>query len=235
MRKKTIALLLSLALTLGVAIVALAADDTTEGSIKFKSGDIIILPPPGPEDPCCDCFGKEPENDCECLCHEYDKYDDPRDDPGFKTFDLGANLYFGEWNIGAFGTYDSNNEEHNDTGKNEFTGVYVINQTPNEAKIEVSISEFAYNSTDKLTGATLTLKAMDGSPVAGAGYNIDDSEQKATQKLEQIDDPYLILTVPAGARIKAIWYGSLEVPLGSAIYAGTAKAILTWTDATGTP
>jgi len=236
MQKKTIALFLALAMMLGAATVALAADTTTDGSIKFKEGDVIILPPPGPvdpEDPCCPCYGQEPGEGCDCPCHDYDKYDDPRDDSDFKDFDLGGNLYFGEWTIGAFGDFISNDPEFNDTGKNEFTGIYVINQTPNVAKISVKVSEFKYNATDKLTGAELTLK--NEKIASGAGYDLIGTEHKEVLLLAPNDTSYNILTVPAGARIKASWFGSLYVPVGSAIYAGTAQAVLTWEDLTATP
>jgi len=234
MRKNTIALLLALAITLGAATIALAVDTETDGSIKFKAGDVIILPPHDPYDPgtCCPCYGEEPD-DCDCPCHIYDKYADPEDGEDFRDFDMGGDLYFGEWTIGAHGKFDSRD---NGVPDRKFTGVLLINQTAAPATIQVSITKFFYDKTvTELEGAELTLNAH--KLAAGAGYNA--AAIKASNSLLSsvaLEDPltdYHIITIPAGSRVKASWYGDLDVRPGTAKYAGTAQAALTWTVATG--
>jgi len=232
MRKRILALLLALAMSLGVATVAMAdsSNANTDGSIKFKDGDVIIIPPPDPDGDCCDCYGKAPENDCECPCHDPDEYADPNDLPGFKNFDYGGNLYFGEWTIGDYRTYDST-VDGGSIGTH--TGIQVINQTSGTAKVGVEITAFIFDDQDshELEGAELTL--FEYELAVGYGYVNGDVDQKNDVALN--DQPILILTVPAGARAKASWSGELEVQPGTAIYEGTAKATLTWSDLTNTP
>jgi len=236
MLKKSLALLLALAMTLGAATIALAADPKTdtEGSIAFKAGTVIVLPPQDPydpegsEDPCCPCYGEERGEDCKCSCHLYDEYTDENDKPGYKDFDLGGNLYFGLQNIGDFGTYDS---LIYGTDGNEYTGIMVINQTASAVSITVEITEFKYNGGEVLTGAELTLKKY--ALAAGAGF--DDSTKLAAMaqgdniNISDSDGAPTVLKAPAGSRVKASWSGSLDVLPGTSVYAGIAKATLTWT------
>ena len=249
MRKKTIAILLALAMMLGTATIAFAADPTTktDGSIAFKSEGLIILPPqpPLPFDPeypekdCCDCFGKDAEEGCKCPCHLYDEYADPEDPKfpdgtDFNRFKLGGNLYFGEWTIGDFGIYDS---KVYGKPRNTHTGILTVNQTTSDAKIAVSITEFKNNGDTVLEGAELKLMALELAAGAGfvnnEGIVSSDIRQLGDFVLDKIDR--LILTIPAGSRVKASWYGLLSVMPGTTNFVGTAQATLTWSDMSSTP
>jgi len=242
MKKTTMALILVLAMTLGAATAALAAAPTTDGSIRFKPDGVIIVTPPEPKDPldpnspCCDCFGKPPENDCDCSCHDYF---DPEDGKAFKEFNMGGNLYFGEWIIGAYGQYNSNDQVQT-TAFGTHTGLQIVNRTENPAIIEVSVTEFIYKegSNPVLKGADLTLVAL--AKEASNGYDKKDVTQASNITLVpgkngMTGDGINILTTLAGSKVKASWYGLLDVDPGTANWAGTAQAVLTWTDASGTP
>jgi len=87
MKKKLIAILVALSLLVSVGVVAMAS--TSNGAIEFKEGTGGIIDPEccpcDPDDPdencdcdchdggCCDCDGDEPDDDCDCDCHEIDK------------------------------------------------------------------------------------------------------------------------------------------------------------------
>ena len=232
MKKKTLALILILALTLSAATVALAADTKTNGEIKFKDGTVIIIPPTDPTNPCCPCFGKPAVGSCECECHQYD---DPADPNAFKNFNLGDNLYFGEWNIGTSGTFDSSNTAQTTTDGTH-TGMQVINQTQNPAKIGVQITKFLYDTGSKpeLVGAELTLNIFEPAQ-ASANITLAGNAQVGNLKLTPEAAAVLALTTPAGSRVKASWSGSLMVVPGTANWVGSAQAVLTWTDISGTP
>jgi len=198
MKKRTLALIMVLAMTLGAATVALA--ETTDGKIQFVNGGVTIVPPGKPEiDP------------------------DGGDSEAYKYFKFGGNLYFGEWNIGSFGTYASRNET---AGTGEFTGVQVVNRTAGTATIEVSVSEFRYGTTGPvLTGAELTLIAKEKQ--VGAGFDI----KNVAQEEEVVFSPNTAATVletPAGSRVKASWTGELKVLPGTSIQVGDVQATLTW-------
>jgi len=201
MKKRTLALIMVLAMTLGAATVALA--ETTDGKIQFKADGVIIVPPGGTEiDP------------------------DGGDSKDYKDFEFGGNLYFGEWNIGSFGKYLSRNET---AGTGEFTGVQVVNRTVGTATIEVTVSEFKYGLSGNhkvLTGAELTLIAKDKQ--VGAGFLNSAATQMAKGTFVP-GEAATVLTTPAGSRVKASWTGELTVPPGTATQVGDVQATLTWT------
>lgn len=220
-RITTIGLVLALILSLGT--VAFAA--TTDGSIKFKEGDVIIIPPN-----CCPCFGRDPENGCKCKCHDYDEPGDPDD---YKKFDMGGNLFFGEWKIGTYGVFNSiDKEQTTDVGTH--SGILVINQTSQESKVEVKITDFFFDRATgkKLDGAELTLMAHE--IAFGLGFGKDDATQGNNLTLEP-DTGVQILATAAGSRVKASWYGLLDVLPGTAVHQGTAQATLTWTNVSAAP
>ena len=99
MKRKITALTLILAMLLSVTTLAAASNTSpTEGSIEYKDGDIIIIPP---GENCCPCFNEDPceggpcihdpdcVGPCQCPCHEPGAKD-------YRDFDIGGNLYFGE-------------------------------------------------------------------------------------------------------------------------------------------
>jgi len=217
MSKKITTLVVVLALMFSLATVATAAGTSTNGSIVYEQGQIIVIP-----GDCCDCFGKPAENGCECYCHEFDDIDDPDE---FKDFDLGGNLYFGVWKVGKYGDFDSVNP-------GRLVGAQVINQTIGQASVRVSISNFVFGeTTNTLDGATLTLKAND--KAAGAGMDASTANQFDNVLLEPEAGAVKVLTVDPGYRVKANWTGVMNVLSGTAIYEGTAQAILTWDTVAG--
>jgi len=236
MKKTTMALILVLAMTMGAATAALAAAPTTDGSIKFKDGKVIIITPPDPDKPCCPCFEKPAAPGCECKCHDYF---DLEDGDAFNNFNMGGNLYFGEWDVGAYGRYNSNLESQT-SNVGTHTGVQIVNRTEKPAIIEVSVTEFIYKegTNPVLKGADLTLMSLDLQ--ASNGYDKNDVTQAnditlVPGKNGMTGDGINILTTLAGSKVKASWYGLLDVDPGTANWAGTAQAVLTWTDASATP
>ena len=78
MTKKILAVIIALAMLISIGVIAIAA--TSNGAIEFKdgSGGGIIDPE------CCPCEKNDPEDGCDCDCHENDccpcDEDDPDDD-----------------------------------------------------------------------------------------------------------------------------------------------------------
>jgi len=215
MCRKITTIVLVLAMALSLSIIASA--DQSNGSIEFETGTIVVIPPD-----CCDCYGEDPADGCTCPCHDFD---DPDDSEEYRKFDLGGDLYFGQWKVGAFGTFYSVDQDTH-------AGVQVINQLTQNAYVQVAITEFVYEGTaNTLDGAALTLKALDME--FGAGFGASNADQKDVT-LDPEDSAATILMTTAGSRVKASWAGELEVPSGSAVYEGKAQATLTWTT-TNTP
>jgi len=237
--KKVISIIIILALVFGISTIAMANDaeenKTTEGSIEFRNGGVTIIPP---DEDCCHCVGQSPcpggcddKDDphpdgqpCECPCHDaIDKY---------KNFDLGGDLYFGSWIIGAYGRFISNNIAQT-TARGTHTGLTVINRTPAGAEMRVEISDFYYpghtvENPKIIAGAELTMMAIDNTPnlpiPGGASL-----EQLSNVMLEPYEAATPILRVPSGFAVRASWFGDLDILPGRAIHLGEAKATLTWT------
>ena len=189
-------------------------------------------PPTNPEDPCCPCYGKDPANDCDCPCH----YDDEDDGAAFKGYNLGGNLYFGEWTIGDYGVYDSADDAQT-TDSGTHTGIYLINLTSAGAKLGVSVSEFYFDEANdiKLAGAELTVNTF-GAFQVGKGTNAALVTQSGGLNLStDLGASAEVLEVPSASRVKASWSGVLDVLPGTAIYEGKAQATLTWTVMNVTP
>ena len=246
MKKRILSITIIIAMLLSASIIALAA--TTDGEIKFKDGDVIILPP-GKD--CCHCLGDDPcpggcsdPNDphepgkpCECPCHDAS--------PAYKSFAVENNLYFGEWTIGRGGQFNSANNGHNGTtldttSAGKYTGVQVINQKSTMATIYVTVDEFKFPNNAPLAGAELDLFARTPNAANGSAPGLVTSTtfgsaaQIATQPFVP-GESQQILTAQPGTAVKAAWFGILDVPAGSGNQATTAQALMTWTDAALTP
>jgi len=216
MKKKLLALILVLALTIGAATLAQAFD--SDGSIVFEDGNVIIIDPG-----CCECYGLPPATGCICECHEHDSV---KDTSNFRTFNLGGELFFGTWEVGSHGIFKSADTVQT-TAAGTHTGMFVVNQTTSAAKVGVSITEFIFDTEEfSLEGAELTLVAY--------GLEVGDGTSKGTvtqnprQRLEPGEGAVLILTTPLASRVKAAWSGELVVAPGTANRAETAQALLTW-------
>ena len=240
MKRRILALTLILAVVLGVTTFASASNTTpTDGKIEYKDGNIIVIPP---DEDCCPCFGEDPcdagpgcphippcDEECQCPCHEPGAED-------FRAFDLGGDLYFGEWTIGRSGKFDSavigqpghrnNPKEINGT----HTGIRILNQTSKSAQLDVSISEFIFNGNADtiLAGAELELQSYGAAP-GWVATNSFGSATKSKVTLIPGENPSTIITTSPGSAIAAAWSGVLDVIPGSAIHLGEAKALLTWT------
>ena len=234
MKKRTLTLTLVLALLFSITTIAMASS-STDGSITFTDGTVIIIPPGCTCCPkCCDCDCKEDPNnpcdDCPCPC----TCDDEDYDNFFVRLGVENNLYFGEHALTVFGVFDSANkpgspqagENRYTTDVGKYTGVEIINQTANEASIYVSISVFRIDGVPTLDGAELTL-VSESAIAQGDG-------QAYTKENEVLlsDEPTVALTVNRGREVKAAWYGLLETLPGTA-EPGDAQAELTWTDQNG--
>ena len=225
MKRKIIAILMSLLLAVSVTsfVSAQPASEDTFGSIDFEEGTVIITPP-GECDCCPECCVCDPDcdgEDCDCPCTCGDNEE-------WKDFDMGEDLYFGEWDIGAFGNFDSRDE-------NTHTGIMVANGTSETAKIGISISEFEFDTVDEiLAGAVLTLHALD---LAGnSDYALAGAVQVETIALDpSLTAAIQILQLAPGSSVKASWYGMLNVLPGTSLFEGKAQATLTWTDMSNTP
>jgi hypothetical protein len=239
MKRKIIALTLILVLLIGTSAIAAASNTNTEGSIEYKDGTVIIIPP---GEDCCPCFGDEPcvggggcthdpkcEDPCQCPCHEPGAED-------FRNFDLGGDLYFGEWMIGRSGQFDSAvygepghpNNPRNINGTH--TGIRILNQTAQPANIMVSIGEFIFNDDPEtiLAGAELELKSF-GTPPGWVATNLLGAALKSPVTLIPGEAPSEIIQTSPGSTIAAAWSGILDVLPGTAIYVGKAQAELIWT------
>jgi len=259
MKKKIISLTIILAMILGASAIAMANDSAdTQGEIRFKDGEIIILPPgedcchcycPDCGDGCAKCDGpcpggcSDPEKPhgpgepCDCPCHDATSQ--------FKNFNVGENLFFSTWTIGRGGIFDSFDEAQT-TAAGKTTGVQVINQTSGIAKISVEVSQFVYEDQDAvmfegnvqkpfLKGADLTL-VQRGNAANLPGFSPNPALVQGTEiKLLPDGAAMQILTTPAGSAVKASWSGLLDVVPGTALWVGSATAVLTWTDISGTP
>jgi len=244
MKKKTLALVLVLALTLGAATVTLASASNTSGSIDYKPGSVIINPPGGetgkdcgcscPD--CCECDQDcDDDCDCGCPCDCNCGGDEGNYNNFFKTHEVKNDLYFGVHELTVFGTFDSANkaellaeDEHYTTEDGKFTGVEVLNKTADLAKIGIEISPFMTGGVETLEGAELTL--MSEAAIA-LGTTPGGYDQKTGVELTA--NAKLILEVNSGRQVKAAWYGILVTFAGTAT-TGKAQATLTWTDASGT-
>jgi len=215
MKKRTFALILVLAMTIGAATVAQAYN--TDGSIVFTEGTIVIINPD-----CCPCFGQEiPNPGCTCECHDF--YDE-NDGDDFNNFvDLGKNLYFGSHEVGSYGVFPS---VDNGSGAGRHTGVYVINTMANEQTVSVTVTEFFFggSTVNKLNGAVLTLLEDDLKFGNGSGDKfVQEDEIELTPGVAA-----QVLSVDPAGKIKATWTGELDIPMGSANRAEQAQAALTW-------
>ena len=229
MKKRTISLALVLALLFSAATLAMAS--STDGSITFTEGTVIINPPGDctccPE--CCDCdcqhYPHEPCDDCPCPC----TCDDETYDNFFARLEVENNLYFGEHLLTVFGLFDSANkagspqagQERYTTDVGKYTGVEVINQTGGEARIAVEIGSFMIAGEPTLNGAILTL-VSEGAIAQGGGAPYS---KEAEVRLSSTAS--LALTVESGREVKAAWYGRLTTLPGTAA-PGMAQAELTW-------
>jgi len=208
-KKNILALVVVLAMILGTSTIAMAAPDSrsTDGSIEFEPGEIVIIIPGD----CCDCFNKPAAPDCNCPCHDY---------PPPEGFEFGGDLNFGSWTVGDHGIFKTWEE-----GKLDYTltGVYAINPTTSDMEVRVNVTKFIFDEDDdrELKGAELTLKNLK-SDLVGSGTKIE------SPKLVPGEDVRVLLANP-GSVVAANWYGILEFPASSSIYAGKAQAELTWT------
>jgi len=259
MKKRLFATILILAMLIGTATIATAnAPATTYGSIEFKEGQIIINPPPDDDCLCCedchpdnydngdcDCDWTDPDDKipgdecpCDCDCDDKDPYDD------FWLINrVRQNLYFGIHELTVFGRFDSANIFHENatiatngedtTRIGEYTGVEIINQTPETAVISVSIGPFMI--TPATGPAFETLQGFDLflMPSAIALSGTQDANQYAQfgglgNVLENGGGSVEILRVARGREVRAAWSGLLDVEAGTND-PGFAQANLTWT------
>jgi len=212
-QKKLIALVIVLALAVSVPAFALADTSTdTDGTIKFRSGDISIITP---GDGCCDCYGGPPVNDCDCPCHIF--LPDP------SVYKYGGTLDFGSWIVGDFGIYGSRTDG---LGGKTHTGIYAANQTTEYLKVSVSVTPFVFNNlnSDEFAGVYFSLFADKSQVIDGSSVVAHNDTGDMTP-----GNDYLVLVTNPGSLAAANWYGKLDVPAGTAKFAGEAKAILTWT------
>jgi len=239
MKRRIAALTLILIMLLGATTLTAAGNTNTDGSIEYKDGTVIIIPP---DEDCCPCFGDDPcdggsecphdpkcEDPCQCPCHEPGAGD-------FMNFDLGGDLYFGEWTIGRSGQFDSAvygepghpNNPRNISGTH--TGIRILNQTSQPANIQLSISEFIFNDNPAtiLAGAELELESF-GTPPGWVATNQLGTASKTPVTLVPGEAPSTIITTSPGSAIAAAWSGILDVLPGTAIYTGKAQAELFWT------
>jgi len=240
MKRKVLSLLLALALILGTAMLASAAN--TDGSIEFKGGGIIIIPPKDCN--CCvnccvcDCDALVNGNDCECGCPCPCTCDDPYDS-FFWDNGVERNLNFGTHDILINGTFDSANKpgspqngQDRYTGEaGKYTGVEVLNKTGRDARVDVSISVFMIDGNPAkptLDGATLTMKYENS--ITDGVFPPDAYNAKTNVVLETGDalgNSGTMLDVGRGVSVKVAWYGILfTAPQTSD--PGEAQAVLTW-------
>jgi len=235
MKRKLIALTMILALALSLSTLAMAA--TTDGSIQYKEGGVIIIPPPD----CCHCYGDEPceDKDCDekppckpgddgkCGCECHDEFDPPK---GHFEFGVAKNLFFGEHLLGASGDYDSTvygdptHDQNPDNVEGRTTGVQITNQMAVPYDILVSVSEFEWETqSGNLNGARLEL--------VGAGNWANNGTELSTQNGADLtpNTATKVITVPSGLSVIAAWSGILDVLPGTAIHTEKAQATLTWT------
>jgi len=248
--KKLIVLILSLALLAGVGSVALANPTDTEGSIRFRDGFVIINPPPEPPandcfccPPChtrnagngdCDCDDPPGTIDANCPCPctcgtPYDRF--------FREKRVANDLYFGEHQLTIFGTFDSanragspqENEDRYTTRTGEYTGVEVINQSPDEAHIGVEISPFTVDGpSGPVTLAGSTLKLLE----AGAAEKGGGTPSFQGDGITLTGASQRILAVGSAREVRAAWSGELLTLVGTS-RPGRAQAALTWTETVG--
>lgn len=212
MKRKFFSIILALAMVASIATVATAADQSTnsKGSIAFDEGTVVIIVP----GVCCDCFGEDPAEDCTCPCHDFDP---AKTDPNYK---YGGALDFGKWTVGDYGVYDSIIDGRD---SRTHTAIYTVNPTASDMQVLVSVSEFAFNAADKLKGAELSLVKGDYAVYGGisTAKHFDVSEMEA-------GETYNAFVTSPGSIAAANWSGLLDVPPGSAMFAGEAQATLTW-------
>jgi hypothetical protein len=239
MKRRIVAIITILVMLIGATTLAAASNTNTDGSIEYKDGTIIIIPP---GDDCCPCFGDEPcegdpgcahdpkcDDPCQCPCHEPGAGD-------FRDFDLGGDLYFGEWTIGRSGQFDSaiyGEPSHANNPRNingTHTGIRILNQTAQPAEIKVSIGEFIFNDDSEtiLAGAELELESYGESP-GWVATNPLGTASKTPVTLIPGEAPSIIITTSPGSAIAAAWSGILDVLPGTAIHTGKAQADLFWT------
>ena len=205
MKKKVLALAVILAMIVGVTNIAMAAD-TTSGSIKFKTGSVIINPPP--------------EDTTDPGGTDYNRF--------FFTHNVKKNLYFGMHELTVYGAFNSADEgQTSDVGM--YTGAEVINPTETTTSISVEISRFKVNGTgsETLAGAELKLVAK-AAMAAGGGTPYDLKTNVVLMPILNDGSAMKVLTVDSGREVKAAWSGVLTTQAGSAVL-GTAQATLTWT------
>jgi len=239
MKRKVLSILVVLALILGTATVAIAAK--TDGSIEFKGGGIIIIPPRDcnccPK--CCDCDCDEVVNgDCECGCPCPCTCEDPYDS-FFWDNDVERNLNFGTHDMLINGRFDSANKpgspqagQDRYTGEaGKYTGVEVLNKTGQSARVDVSISKFMIDGNPAkptLDGATLTM--MLEKSITDGVFPEGAYDAKTNVRLETGDalgNSATMLDIGRGVSVKVAWYGILfTAPQTND--PGEAQAILTW-------
>jgi len=216
MSRKVIAVILALALAIGTTIIVTAAENT-KGDIKFKAGEVIIVPPDKP---------------------------DPEPDPEDPVVDLGGNFWFGEHEMRALSD-DVNNEKAwgmntgfnsriLSDGKGEHTGILVISGDTNR-EIGVSIGGFYVGAegaqVETLRGFTLLMipkelatsnpETVKGNQPVGVGL-------KARADGNQ-GDAKMILECHNAGKYWATWYGNLDILADTAVAKGNAQAVLNWT------
>jgi len=261
MKRRILTLILAIVMLSGVALIATANPPTnvprnTDGSIEFKTGAIIINPPPSPPpsdcfccpichpagDPSCTCSPPvvDPRCPCPCTCADKDDYD-----KFFMEHRVADNLYFGEHELTVYGTFDSANKQANaanlpryTTRRGEYTGVEIINQTPGIAGISVAIGHFRVGAEQTLTGFELSLRPeaailRDGSEPSG-GVPIQKGEDFRGDAgfpvvLKANDTAIRILTVGSAREVRAAWYGLFDIEIDTPRHPGLAQATLTWT------
>ena len=266
MKRRLFALILAIAMLSGVAVIATA--DETKGSIEFQTGAIIINPPdPPPGDDCfccpdchpagtppCECDPPnelDPRCPCPCTCPDKDDYD-----RFFMKHRVANNLYFGEHELIAYGTFDSANKledngtdlkygNHYTTRTGEYTGVEIINQTPGIATISVAIGHFLVDTEPTLTGFELrlipeaailrdsTVEPAGGVPITpGPNFRGGSGEPVVLKAGENATS---VLIVGSAREVKAAWYGLLDIGISVPRRPGEAQAILTWTGVSAPP
>jgi len=214
MSRKVIAVIIALALAIGTSVMVSADESTkTSGDIKFKAGEVIIIPPgESEEDIGGDLwFG---EHELRAL------KDDVNNTPWGRESGFNSRM-------------------HTDSGGNpilakggEYTGIDVICADTNR-EIRVSIGGFymAGTSTETLKGFTLELiprglitsnaDTVKGVQPAGVGLRakIDGTQGDALKVLE----------CQNAGQYWATWYGNLGILADTAIAKGEAQAVLNWT------
>jgi len=248
--KKILTVLLALALCFGMSSMTMASPTTTGGSIAFKDGGVIIIPPePEPSacpcvcPVCCvcpdDCDGVPVSGGGKCLrcpCNCDDDYEDFFLDLGVKN-----DLIFGTHNLNIFGKFDSANKPaniaagaHNTGANGQYTGAEVINRSTGNTSIYVDISAFRVGGpTGTVTLAGFELDLVPESAINSAGLTTGYT-QRSSVKLTAAGTSQPVLNVNQGFAVRAAWHGVLTTLQGSAMV-GNAQAVLTWTSGVVVP